>query len=123
VNLLLGTLIALNVATLVAGVVLYRRSRSAVSARAVVEAQAAHAARHVLELESRERWRALDTDGLHPLNRQEVVRLLARLDDASGRALSRQERDFLDRMVESERRVRSRASGSGPGGAPAPSGA
>jgi hypothetical protein len=119
VTLLLGILIALNVATLLAGVSVYHRSRTAATDRVVAEARAA---RHVLEMEARERWRELDTDLLHPVNREEVVRLLARLDGVSGRSLSAQEKEFLDRMVESERRVKRRAAG-GFGDSPTPSGA
>jgi len=52
-----------------------------------------------------ERWRALDLECLHPVNREEVETLLARLEGASTHVLSRQERAFLDRMVEAERRV------------------
>jgi len=103
---LLWILILLNAATLIVGWQLFRRTggRSERSLAERVEAEAA--SRHLRDIEARERWRALDLEQLHPLNRDEVRTLLARLEGASNRVLSAEERAFLDRMVRAEGRMR-----------------
>jgi hypothetical protein len=112
-TILLAILILLNLAMLVAGWRLYRRTaRLANDSRTAAEGE--QRARWVREMEARERWAALDLNRLHPVNRDEVAALLGRIEGASSRVLTRRERDFLDRMVEAERRQDRRASrGSG----------
>ena len=45
------------------------------------------------------RWRGISTDGMHEINRDEVHRLLSKVDDGGTRALTQAEREFLDRMA------------------------
>ncbi len=45
------------------------------------------------------RWMGMSLDGLHELNREEVVRLLDKIRDEGVASLSDAERDFLNRMV------------------------
>lgn len=45
------------------------------------------------------RWKAISVDGLHEINREEVVRLLAKVEAQGVRSLTQGERDFLDRMA------------------------
>ncbi len=45
------------------------------------------------------RWKGISTDGLHEINREEVVRLLAKAEDTGSRSLTQAEREFLDRMA------------------------
>jgi len=120
---LLWILIGLNAAMLVAGWQLYRRTKNRPVERRVEGPNSEYKSRYVLDLEARERWRALDLDLLHPLNRDEVVGLLGRLDGGSSRVLTQQERDFLDRMVEAERRALKSARRSSIGSSPRPHGA
>ncbi len=48
--------------------------------------------------EARERWSSIDLFSIHELNRGEVEQLLDRVEDGGVKALSREERAFLDRM-------------------------
>ena len=102
-TVLLAVLILLNLAMLVAGWRLHRRiARFTEQSRAAEEG--GQRARWMREMELKDRWTALDLDRLHPVNRAEVVALLRRVEGASPRILTRHEREFLDRMVEAERR-------------------
>lgn len=103
---LLITLLAINLTALVAVWVLYRRAKKAQRRRRVEAPNSEYKSRYVLDLEAKERWENLDLSHLHEVNREEVEKVLAKLKATSVRALSRQERDFLDRMVEAERRAR-----------------
>ncbi len=89
---------------LIGGVVLrfwYRRWHARrVAARRVVEKPNSHySSQHVRAREDRERWGEIDMRKLHPLNREEVVRLLRRVDHEGVQALSPQDRLFLDNMT------------------------
>ncbi len=44
------------------------------------------------------RWRGISVDALHELNREEVVRLLSKVDGDGAASLTASERQFLDRM-------------------------
>jgi len=44
------------------------------------------------------RWKGISTAGLHEINREEVERLLAKVEAAGAPSLTQAERDFLDRM-------------------------
>ena len=44
------------------------------------------------------RWKGISVDGLHELNREEVVRLLSKVDADGAASLTVSERQFLDRM-------------------------
>lgn len=79
-----------------------RRVRSAARARRrIIEAPNSHyippAAR---EGQTRHRWRDIALDRVHEINREEVVRLLARVEATGVTALSEGERTFLDHMAE-----------------------
>ncbi len=50
------------------------------------------------ERDSRTRWASINLSSMHDLNRNEVEELLARVDRNGMRALSPEERQFLDRM-------------------------
>ena len=50
------------------------------------------------EHDARRRWASIDLASMHDLNRNEVEELLARVDRNGMRALSLEERQFLDRM-------------------------
>ncbi len=45
------------------------------------------------------RWKGISVDGLHEINREEVVRLLSKVEADGASALTESERDFLDRMA------------------------
>ena len=45
------------------------------------------------------RWKGISTEGLHEINREEVERLLAKVDHGGSRSLTPAEREFLDRMA------------------------
>jgi membrane associated rhomboid family serine protease len=44
------------------------------------------------------RWRGISVEGLHEINREEVVRLLAKVETSGPPSLTQAERDFLERM-------------------------
>ncbi len=112
-TIILAVLIVLNAAMLVAVWRLYRRT-SRVAEESRTRAVGEQRARWMRELEARERWAALDLTRLHPVNRHEVTQLLRRIEGASTRVLTTREREFLDRMVEAERRETRRAAGTRP---------
>jgi len=106
-TILLVVLILLNVAMLVAVWQLYRRT-ARLAAESSVVAERDRRARWIREMEIKDRWAALDLERLHPVNRDEVTLLLRRVAGSSPRVLTRREREFLDRMVEAERRASER---------------
>lgn len=110
---LLAILIVLNLAMLFAGWRLYRRTeriaRTSGGPGSRESAEGEEGARWMREVEAKERWTSLDLEALHPVNREEVDALLARIERASTRVLTARERTFLDRMVEAERRASRRA--------------
>jgi hypothetical protein len=109
-------LLVVNGAALAAVWTLYRRAKKAGRQRRVEAPNSEHKSPYVLDLEARDRWEAMRLDLLHPVNREEVERILTRLRATNVRGLSRKERDFLDRMLEAERRARiRRRRGEGPG--------
>jgi type II secretory pathway pseudopilin PulG len=103
---LLLLLMLLNIITLVVVTVLYQRTRRQARARELEGANSAYRSQYIEDLESKQRWESLDPELLHEVNREELEKTLAKLRATSVRALSPQERAFLDRMVEAERRVR-----------------
>ena len=52
------------------------------------------------DVESRHRWHNIDLDRVHDVNREEVIRLLAKVDALSAEALRPRERAFLDSMTD-----------------------
>ena len=102
---LLFILLGINLVALGAIWVLYRRIKRAQRKRRVEAPNSEYKSRYVLDLDSKERWEQLDLSRLHEVNREEAERLLAKLRVTNVRALSTQERAFLDRLVEAEKRV------------------
>ncbi len=69
------------------------------AARRVIEKPNSHySSEHVRRRERRSKWSRIDLDRLHPLNREEVRRLLRIADEAGPGALSERDRQFLDNM-------------------------
>lgn len=79
----------------------YRQWRERrIAARRVVEKPNSHyASESVRAQEDRERWGAIEFGELHPLNREEVRRLLNVVDREGVTALSPRDRLFLDNMT------------------------
>ena len=76
----------------------WRRRR--IAARRRVEAPNSHySSAGVRNQEDRERWGDINLGGLHPLNRDEVLRLLETVDAEGIKALSGKDRLFLDNMT------------------------
>jgi len=76
----------------------WRKRRKA--ARRVVELPNSHyASAGVRNQEARERWGNINQRKLHPLNRDEVQRLLDMVDDEGISVLSPKDRHFLDNMT------------------------
>lgn len=48
---------------------------------------------------ARARWKGISVDGLHEINRDEVARLLSKVEEGGTAALTQSEREFLDRMA------------------------
>lgn len=76
----------------------WRRRRIAAKRR--VEAPNSHySSAGVRSQEDRERWGDIRLTALHPINRDEVVRLLDVVDEEGVKALSVKDRLFLDNMT------------------------
>ena len=81
-----------------------KKRRLAMAARRVEAPNSHYSSRGVREREDRERWGRIDLSRLHPLNRDEVRRLLAVVDVDGAAALSTKDRIFLDNMTRPRRR-------------------
>lgn len=79
----------------------YRRRRQRrIEANRRVEAPNSHySSQGVRHQEDRERWRGINLGKLHPLNRDEVTRLLDVVDEDGVSSLSPKDRLFLDNMT------------------------
>jgi hypothetical protein len=79
----------------------YRRWRKRrIAARRRVEKPNSHySSLGVKNQIDRERWAGIEDQPLHPVNREEVVRLLEIVDTLGIDALSKKEREFLDNMA------------------------
>jgi hypothetical protein len=83
-----------------AGLWLRRLREQRIAARRRVEApNSYYSSLGVRRQEDRERWGRIDMESLHPLNRDEVVRLLEIVDVDGAGVLSENERLFLDNMT------------------------
>jgi len=80
----------------------YRRWRKTrIAARRVVEKPNSHYSSAIVKHQvDQERWRTVDLDRIHPVNREEVERLLAVANVQGPQALSNRERLFLEVMTE-----------------------
>ena len=77
----------------------WRRGR--IAARRVVEKPNSHYSSAIVQHQvDRERWGQVKLDQIHPVNREEVVRLLAVADVQGPDALSPRERLFLETMTQ-----------------------
>lgn len=79
----------------------YRRWRQAkIESNRRVEAPNSHySSTGVLNQVDRERWGGIQMNVLHPLNQEEVMRLLQVVDEDGVKSLSRRDRLFLDNMT------------------------
>jgi hypothetical protein len=75
------------------------RARRIASRRIVEKPNSHYASDSVRAQEDRERWGEIDFGALHPLNREEVSRLLTMVDREGVKALSPRDRLFLDNMT------------------------
>jgi hypothetical protein len=75
------------------------RRRRAAAHRRVELPNSAYSSPGVRSQEDRDRWRRIDLPRLHPLNRDEVQRLLDLVDREGINALSSKDRHFLDNMT------------------------
>jgi len=93
--------LALAVGAIVGGRVALRRWRKArVEARRVVEKPNSHYSSAIVKNQvDRARWGKVDLEKIHPVNREEVERLLALADVQGADALSPRERLFLETMT------------------------
>jgi hypothetical protein len=80
-----------------------RRRRTAEAARRVEAPNSHYSSRGVRDRDDRERWAGIDLSHLHPINQDEVRRLLALADVNGVAALSAKERIFLDNMTRPRR--------------------
>lgn len=79
----------------------YRRwKKQRIEANRKVEApNSYYSSQGVRYQEDRERWRGINVGSLHPLNRDEVLRLLEVVDEDGVSSLSSKDRLFLDNMT------------------------
>jgi hypothetical protein len=75
------------------------RQRRIAARRRVEEPNSHYASLGVRQIEDRERWGRIDVQRLHPINSEEVVRLLEIVDESGVAVLSPRERLFLDNMA------------------------
>ncbi len=75
------------------------RARRIASRRRVELPNSHYSSQLVRNQLDRDRWRALNTSYLHPVNREEVERLLSLVDALGADALSPRERLFLDHLT------------------------
>lgn len=80
-----------------------RRRRLADAVRRVEAPNSHYSSRGVRERDDRERWGRIDLSRLHPINQDEVRRLLALADADGVLALSSKDRAFLDNMTRPRR--------------------
>ena len=79
---------------------LANRRRKKIEENRRVEAPNSHySSQGVRNLEDRERWGGINMGTLHPLNRDEVARLLDLIDAEGIHAISGKDRLFLDNMT------------------------
>lgn len=77
----------------------HRRRRLIASRRLVEKPNSYYSSELVKKQEDRDRWKALDLDDMHPVNREEVERLLEIVDERGVDALSSSDRLFLGNMT------------------------
>jgi len=75
------------------------RARRRAKRRVVEMPNSYYASQLARAVETRHRWQGIDLDRLHEINREEVVRLLAKVEALGVDALRSDERIFLDNMA------------------------
>lgn len=75
------------------------RKRRIASRRVVEKPNSHYSSQGVRNQEDRDRWGRINMRKLHPLNRDEVTRLLDVVDEEGIKALSSKDRLFLDNMT------------------------
>ena len=75
------------------------RERRIASRRRVEKPNSHYSSEGVRQQEDRERWQGIPVRTLHPINQDEVQRLLDLVDDEGVEVLSSRERLFLDNMT------------------------
>jgi hypothetical protein len=96
----ISAILVLAVTCVGSGVVYKRWRRKRIAQRRIVEKpNSFYSSALVKHQEDREAWGKVDLDGLHPLNREEVERLLTVVDVQGPGALSSRERLFLENMT------------------------
>lgn len=76
-----------------------RRRRRLAEKRRVEAPNSHYSSLGVRKQEDRERWGSIEVDRLHPLNQEEVERLLRRIDSDGVDTLGPRDRLFLDNMT------------------------
>lgn len=98
--------VSFGLVMLVAGVILaigfmrVVRARRQAKRRVVELPNSHYSSQLVRDGETRHRWRGMALDRIHEINREEVVRLLAKIEAIGIDGLRPEERSFLDRMAE-----------------------
>lgn len=99
-DLVLPSIILLFASSIALRVWLRRLRERRIAARRRIEAPNSHySSEGVRQQEDRERWGRIDMERLHPLNRDEVSRLLDVIDTDGVGVLSARDRLFLDNMT------------------------
>ncbi len=82
-----------------------RRRRRAEASRRVEAPNSHYSSQGVRERNDRERWEGIELGHLHPINQDEVRRLLALTEVKGVAALSAKERTFLENMTRPRRKT------------------
>ncbi len=76
------------------------RARRRARQRVVEQPNSFYTSQIVRQHEAKHRWQGIALERIHEINREEVVRLIAKVEATSVDALRPNERAFLDRMAE-----------------------
>jgi hypothetical protein len=76
-----------------------RKKRIIAERRVVERPNSFYASKAVHNQEDEEWWRRIELDRLHELNREYVERLLAQIEGAGVGTLTKEEREFMERMA------------------------
>jgi hypothetical protein len=95
----LGIITMLAMVLLVAAVTRLMLARQRAARRVVEKPNSEYVWQRVKELEKADRWAAINLESLHEINRDEVRRLLARVEASGPDTLRPMERAFLDSLA------------------------